>query len=131
MAKVAVNFTGVNDVPEGELLYRVEKAEVGDSQKGNPQLKLQCVIVAAEDERWVGHKAFPMLALTGDMKRFTYQALEAFGLDVPEGDFSFDTDDLIDRETWVYAKAADRPDGGGKISNVKRWGSSQSTRQLV
>lgn len=122
MAKVNVNFTGVNEVPSGELYIEVEKAEVKQSQKGNPQLSLQCTIKDAEDPRWVGRKIFPLLALDTDMKRFTFQALAALGLDVPEGDFNFDTDELIGKGCWVGAKAVDRPDGGGLITNIKRWG---------
>jgi hypothetical protein len=122
MARVAVDFTGVNDQPEGELLIHIEKAEVKDSQSGNPMVALQCKVVAAENDRWVGHRVFPFLMLATDMKRQTFQALDALGLDVPEGTFDFDTDELIDKETWVYAVSKDSPKGQGRMTQVQRWG---------
>jgi hypothetical protein len=122
MTKVAVNFTGVNDVPSGELQIVVEKAEAVESSKGNPMVKLQCAIIGAEEERWVGHKLFPVLLLETDMKRETFKALKAFGLGTSEGEFAFDTDDLLGKSTWVFAKEGERPDGGGKISQIKAWG---------
>lgn len=122
MAKISVNFTGVNDNPQGELLLQVEKVTLKDSNAGNPMIMLQCVIVNADDDRWIGRKVFPGLLLETDMKRQTFQALEALGLNVPEGNFDFDADELVGKTCWVFAKDSARKDGQGNMTQISKWG---------
>jgi len=122
MPKITANFTGVNEVPTGEMLIKIEKVDLKQSQGGNAMLNLQCAILASEDDRWNGRKVFPILMLETDMRRQTFQALNAMGLSVPEGDFSFDSDELVGKEVYVFATEKERQDKTGKMTNVTAWG---------
>ena len=128
MPVIKADFTGVHDVPAGELYIQIVKSEFKESKGGqNPMIVSQCKILQDESGRWVGRQFIWQALLATDMKRDTFDALTALGIGFPEGQVDIDTDvlceELVGKTCWVFAVAQEPAnDQYQKSTMVKRWG---------
>lgn len=105
MPQISVDFSDAPDfslIPEGKYYVEVVEADVTTSQNGDPMMKVQLEIT--EEGEFQGRKLFDNMMLVGNGLGITKRNLGILLGDVPDGEFSFDTDDLLGQEAQVLVK---------------------------
>lgn len=126
MPQVSVDFSQVQEfelIPEGEYLVEVDEAEVKQSSTGKSMMQLQLTVKEPED--YEGRKLFDNMMLEGNALWRTKRDLGALMGNVPDGQFSFSTEDLVGAQCIVYVshrvwKVEDGGDGE-KRPDIRRY----------
>lgn len=104
MPQINIDFTNAPSfelIPEGKYFIEVVEAEPTKSQAGKAMMKLTLEI---SDGEYAERKLWDNMMLEGDGLGITKRNLQILLGDVPDGQFSFDTDDLIGAEAQVLVK---------------------------
>lgn len=95
---IKANFKDVKSYktpPEGDYVLKVVEAELAESSNDNEMIKLEAEIIEGD---FSGSKVWHNLVFSEKALWKTREALEAMGVDVPEGVLELDPGDLVDRE---------------------------------
>lgn len=104
-------------VPEGRYLFKVTDADTGESQKGDPQVILDLIVVAPKKHK--GKKQKVWFTLTPGALRFFREACEALlGKDMPRKASAVDLDSFIGKTAYAEAQKT------GDFVNIVNWESA-------
>ena len=101
-------------VPEGRYLFKVTDADTGESQKGDPQVILDLIVVAPKKHK--GKKQKVWFTLTPGALRFFREACEALlGKSMPRKASAIDLDSFIGKTAYAEAQKT------GDFVNIVNW----------
>ena len=101
-------------VPEGRYLFKVTDANTGESQKGDPQVILDLIVVAPKKHK--GKKQKVWFTLTPGALRFFREACEALlGKAMPKKASAIDLDSFINKTAYAEAQKT------GDFVNIVNW----------
>lgn len=101
------NLSGVeawradDQLPPDTYVMQVIEAEESQSSAGNPQIVLDLRVTAGE---WRGAEKRDWVTITESSLGRVVQVLEAFGIEIPEGEFEFKPSDLVGKTAEVVLR---------------------------